>query len=79
MNDRMAKIGGVWTAVELVSGNCDYATVIHNGTQINVDSGLIETFSGYESRMRRMAAKQVSRPIITDKTLVIDPDMASTY
>jgi hypothetical protein len=79
-NTRMAKINGKWQQVELVWGCCDYATVTINGTQYDVNIGLIETIEEYDYIVANSKKSQYNKtPVTTDETLVVDPDMIGTY
>jgi len=80
-NTRMAKISGKWEQVELVWGDCDSCIVlISKGNKIEISSRLVETVEEYPNRLRREAARAAAaQTTMTDKTLVIDPDMAGTY
>ena len=81
---RVAKINGLFEVVEILQGYGSQGAKIQreNGEIIELDGdAYLNTVGMHNEKMAYRAAHPVqARPVtVTDKTLVIDPDMTGTY
>jgi len=81
---RVARINGEFEVVEILVGYGSEGALIQreNGEKIEIDGeAYFNTVNMHNEKMAYRAAHpvQAPRPSVTDKTLVIDPDMVGTY
>jgi hypothetical protein len=83
-NSRVAKINGIFEVVEILQGyGSDGAKIQRENSEITELNGdaYLKTVGMHNEKMAYRAAHSVQsvRQSVTDKTLVVDPDMVGTY